>query len=357
MYCENCGSELQSGSNFCSACGKTVVNVNADASRKRSKKPIVTAVCIILAVALAAGTLLVCFFGGNSAFDRLTSAAGETFASPCKITVTDLSGSTVSELGDASIELVIPDALIKGKYALTAGDIAYYRQDGFEYYAFESDAGLFRKVAPDEEILGMELSISKYFDYFARIASGDYKSLAELINSETFAEDVINIGKFIKRVNEIIDTYFSDEYMTENYGFVYTKTDNNEKYSFSLSLNKAFDTLYEIIEGSKDCFSEIDEYNALLADIRDARTEMGNVGEMTVGIEITVSGGLIGNIDVKFADSEGFLSASLEFSDYGTAVVDAKLRDEYEERREQLGKKDYLVWYGSMSYSDYYEKD
>jgi hypothetical protein len=205
--------------------------------------------------------------------------------------------------------------------------------------------------------LGIELSLSKYFDYFAYIASGDYQSLAESINSETFAEDVISAGRFIKRGIEITETYFSDEYMTENYGFVYTKTDNNEKYSFSLSLNKAFDTLYEIIEGSKDCFSEIDEYNALLADIRDARTEMGNVGEMTVGIEITVSGGLIGNIDVKIADSEGFISARLDFSDYGTAVVDTKLRAEYDKRREQLGKRDYLVWYGSMSYSDYYEKD
>jgi hypothetical protein len=85
---------------------------------------------------------------------------------------------------------------------------------------------------------------------------------------------------------------------------------------------------------------------------------MGMRGDETaVCIEITISDKLIRYIDVEITENGKSDSARLDFSDYGTAVVDTKLRDEYEERREQLGKKDYLVWYGSMSYSDYYEKD
>ncbi len=358
MYCKNCGSELQNGLQFCSDCGEAVNGVNTEKNSKKSKKAVCIAVCVILAVALTVGTVFLCFSYNGSAFDRLTSATLNTFSSPCKITVTDLSGDVASLLGGTSVELVIPDALIKGRYSLTAGDISYYRQDGFEYYSYESNAGLFRRVAPDNEVMGIELDISKYFDYLAHIASGDYKALAELINSETFAEDVINVGRFIKRVNEIIDTYFSDEYMTENYGFVYTEEDQNGKYSFSLSVNKAIDTLYEIIQGSKDCFATADEYNMVLDNIRDARNEMGKRGdETTVGIEITVSNELIRDINVKITENDESVSAGLEFSDYGTATVGAEICAEFDTRKEQLGQKDYLVWYGPITYSDYYEKD
>ncbi len=354
MICEKCGGELPNNSLHCPYCGAASPK---DRSSKKGKTAIIIAVCAVLAVALVLGTVMFIFGSEESAIERLANASLKTFSSSCRIKGTDIKLSTSV---DTDVEIIIPGALTDGRFAATVDKITYYRNDGFEYYGYDSNAGVFRRVAPDADELENELSIGRYLDYIGLIAEGDYKALAEFINSDTFAEDVLHIQKFAKRTSEVIDNYFSDEYMTENYGFVYTENANGGIYSFSLSVNKALDTVYEITEGSKDCFVDEEEYHESLKKLDSLREKLKSKGdEMLFALKVTVADGVIAEISVELARTEdkNEIAMTLEFSDYGTASVSEKLVKEYDERKAQLGDKDYLAWYGPIVYSDYYNKD
>ena len=354
MFCEKCGAALPENATNCPNCG---VSGATSASPKRGKRTLTVIICALLALALLIGCAAFFLIPSDSAFSRLAGASLNTFSDSCRITGSDIKIGT--EI-DSDIELIIPSALSDGHYAATVDKVTYYRKSDFEYYGYDSDAGLFRRVTPDADEVENELGVSKYLDYITHIANGDYAALAELINSETLATDVINVQKFVKRVNEVIDSYFSDEYMTENYGFAFTESETGGSYAFAFTVKKALDTLYEITEASRDIFSDDAEYNEALDDINELRQRIGDKADSTtVSITVVLSDERIKSIAVSTVtvDSGIDIALTLEFSDYGSATVDEALVAEYEKRQSQLGDKDYLAWYGPITYSDYYKKD
>lgn len=354
MNCENCKSQLQSGAQFCDNCGAPVREYG---TAKKSKKAIIAVVSGILVAALVLGALVMLLLSGDSASSRLAKVSVNTFSQPVKIIGNDITVGTDIE---TDIEVILPAALTEGSCFVKAGDISYYRKDDFEYYSYDTSAGLFRRVSPDADDETQEIGIGKILDYISAISDGDYNKLSELINGGNLAEDIAYVNKFIGRADEVAEIYFSDEYMTENYGFVYTASDEIESYSFNFSVNKLLDTVYEITEGSKDCFYDSEEYYEILSEIKDLREKLGENGDkMTVGIVINVKDGVYESIEIGVmnGENEDIVSVDLEFSDYGSATVDTEYEDLYNRRKEQLGEKDYLMWAGFLTFSDYYDED
>lgn len=354
MNCVNCGSELQNGSLFCENCGASVRNTDTS---KKSKKAIIAIVSAVVAAAIVLGAAVFFFSPEKSASARLAKVSVDSFSTSCKIIGNDI---TVGTDIDTDIEIVIPSALTEGNCFVKVGDISYYRKNDYEYCAYSTGAGLFRRVSPDADDETQEIGIGKYLDYISAFSEGDYGKLAELINSGSFTDDVVFAAKFINRVDEVVDDYFSDEYMTANYGFAYTVTEERESFVFSLSVNKLLDTAYEITEGSKSCFFDVDEYNETLSEIKALREKLGENGDkMAVNVAINVKDGLYESIKigVSHVDKKDVVSVNLDFSDYGIASVDTKYDNEYDKRKEQLGEKDYLMWVGFFTVSDYYDKD
>lgn len=354
MNCENCKCQLQSGALFCESCGAPVV-VNGTA--KKSKKALITVISAILVVALLLGALAVFLLSEDSAASRLAKVSVNTFSKSVKIIGSDIIiGSEI----ETDIEVILPSALTDGNCFVKAGDISYYRKDDFEYYSYDTSAGLFRRVSPDADDKTQEIGIGKILDYVSAISDGDYARLSELINGGNLAEDIAYVNKLIGRADDVVELYFSDEYMTSNYGFVYTTSDDGEGYVFSFSVNKLLDTVYEITEGSKDCFFDSEEYYEILSEIKDLRENLGESGDkMTVEIDIAVKDGVYESIKIGVSRDEGesLVSVGLEFSDYGSATVDTEYESDYDKRKEQLGEKDYIMWVGFLTYSDYYDKD
>lgn len=354
MNCENCKSRLQNGALFCDNCGAPVREYGA---AKKSKKVIVAVVSAILAAVLVLGTLVMLLWGRESAASRLAEVSVNTFSGSVKIIGNNITVGTDIE---TDIEIILPAALTEGNCFVKAGDISYYRKDDFEYYSYDTSAGLFRRVSPDADDETQEIGIGKILDYISAISDGDYKKLSELINGGNLAEDIAYVNRFIGRADEVVENYFSDEYMTQNYGFVYTASDEGESYSFAFSVNKLLDTVYEITEGSKDCFYDSEEYYEILSEIKDLREKLGENGDkMTVGIAINVKDGVYESIEIGVmnGENEDIVSVDLEFSDYGSATVDAEYENLYSRRKEQLGEKDYLMWAGFLTFSDYYDED
>ena len=354
MFCENCGRELTNDSLFCPACGSAVTEPT---NTKKTKKRWIAVISIALSVALVLGGVFAWLFVKDDAIERLSSAMLKTFEAPVKITATGLSDVNAELFDSETVELIIPEALANGHYAMSVGSLVFYHKADYAYYELGTDMGMFCKATPESEELTGDLNISKYFDYLVHIANGDYDALSELFNGESqTGDDILSKARVLKRLYDIVDTYFSDEYMAEHYGFVYTEADGFEKYTFSLSYATIVQTIYEIIEGSKECFSNVDDYNELINDIGNLRND-GLVEKILFDIEIVLKDGVFDSIDIGASNEGEALRIALDFSDYGTATVSDELRAAYDKRKEQLNGRDYVIWYGSMEYSDYYEKD